>query len=200
MVEGSLYSCKQKQKHWTVLGTMDFDNIASTQIFEGNTIDVIFPKKRKPVKRKSTTAAVISTQQQQLADTPEDSPDLLNKTATQNSTPSQFLFTNENIFRKNPDPSVLFKKYYPAVPVLEFTVEELAEINDLYRSVQDQRAGEPAVLTEDFVNDLGVSCPVQRFLNNQAAVVESPQLSTSSPGFGTQTSLAPLDSSSIGSL
>lgn len=161
---------------------MDFNKIASTQEFEGNTIDAIFPKKRSTRKRKVAKPAdsLVFNIRTNLQD--DDSPE--NRVATQQSTPENFQFTNENIFRKQPATSTLFAKYFPP-EVLSFTSEELAEINDLYAGLQEQRANEDVgLLTKQNVNDLDKStCPIERFLEDHNNLSQISPASDCSPPF-----------------
>lgn len=154
---------------------MDFDKIAATQEFEGNTVDVIFGKKRGARKRKTTSNA----------------PEIALKFPDSESPPSQkvdsqeqpFVFTNDNIFRTRETTSALFAKYFPT-EILRFTDEELAEINELHASLQRQQvAGEQRQLTQANVNELDKSCLIERFLKENEANRKQAQASPQSSSF-----------------
>lgn len=145
--------------------SMNFDNIAETQIFEGNTLDHIFAKKRGPRKRKSQTLQRDSSlilQAPLYQSTPEEESPELNKTD-----PDQFAFTNENLIRRDHTTSVLFQQYFPP-EVLQFTEDELEEINQLHRKLVDQQTqADRMLLSEANVNQLEKSCLIEKFLQEQ---------------------------------
>ena len=125
---------------------MNFDDIPDTQIFDGKTVDIIFPRRFKNAKIRRATKAL------------EPSPSLLNvlqqvdefhnttsspekqdtPSSNEPSTQSQvFVFTNENIFINKTSRSDLFNQYFPE-SLLNFTEDELKEINELYSEIQER--------------------------------------------------------------
>lgn len=175
---------------------MDFNKIADTQEYDGNTIDVIFPKKRQTRKRKLPSSAeigiVLNPVQIESQDSP-DSPDQLNKTSTQRTQSQEpFTFTNNNIFRHRDTTSALFQKYFPP-EVLKFTDDELQEINELYGRLQEQQ--QQGRLTQANVNELDKSCLIERFLKDNNNHQPQDSLNGSSQS---QSPLFTFDSSSPG--
>lgn len=149
---------------------MDWDKIASTQEYDGNPMDAIFPKKRQTRKRKQKEAEnhlkKLILKPLPSSDTQEESPDPFNQTATQRTDSQEpFVFTNSNIFRTKDPPSALFRKYFPA-HLLQFTDEELLEINELYVALQAEQEGQ---LTPANVSDTEHSCLIERFLQDAEA-------------------------------
>lgn len=152
--------------------TMNFDNIAETQIFEGNTIDCIFSKNRQSRKRTHSRldrdASLILTTVPVFQSTQEDDSPVISQEDKSDS--GQFAFTNENIIRGEQTASVLFKQYFPP-EVLKFTDDELADINELYKSLVDQQTqADRMVLSEANVNELEKSSLIEKFLLEQRHV------------------------------
>lgn len=172
---------------------MDFDRIAATQEFEGNTIDAIFPKKRQTRKRKISNPAEIGIILKPVLPS-QDSPEELNKTATQRTDSQEpFTFTNDNIFRHRQTTSALFNKYYPP-QVLKFTDEELQEINELYADLQEKQvAGEQGRLTQANVTELDKSCLIERFLKETICPPPTREEGSQESGPFTLDSGSPLD-------
>lgn len=173
---------------------MDFNAIAQTQEFEGNTIDVIFPKRfQENRKRKLTNAAELDIVLKPSVIESQESLEF-NRTATQ-LTDSQepFTFTNENIFRNPQTTSALFEKYFPP-QVLTFTAEELAEINELYASLQEKQVA--GRLTQSNLNDSdrnSSSGLIERFLRDAEANREKSCSLESPPFFMDGDSNSPVD-------
>lgn len=151
---------------------MNFDNIAETQEFEGNTVDVIFNKKRQSRRKNSTKTAEIDLSLKKHITFDSQSPPDLTATQKTDSQDDQFRFTNENIFLKKMPTSAMFRKYFPA-QVLNFTEAELAEINELFVSLQERQAAgsQQNQLTQANVGVLDSSCLLERFLKETEAVV-----------------------------
>lgn len=164
---------------------MDFDRIADTQEYEGNTIDVLFPKKRQTRKRKISNPAEIGIILKPVESSQEASQELSRTSATQRTDSQEpFTFTNDNIFRNKQTTSALFSKYFPP-EVLKFTEAELSEINELYTELQaKQVSGDQTKLTQANVIGLDQSCLIERFLketNSRTTQFDSQSGSSPSP-------------------
>lgn len=166
---------------------MDFGNIADTQEFQGNTVDVIFNKKRQPRKKKPVKSTEITLPLVNVKQNDTESPDW-NETAT-DSQEDTFQFTNENIIQRNKQPSsALFNKYFPP-EVLEFSEQELAQINAMYKSLQEKQlsSSSDCRLTQANVNRMDNSCLIERFLKEDAANRPPPASKSSLDGSQSQT-------------
>lgn len=159
---------------------MNFDNIPETQIFEGHTVDIIFPKKfnnarqsrrrlYNPEEEHKDDAALqvkISSQQEPVASSTSGLLDRLPDTQTSSGpstqSPVPFSFTNENIFMEKQSRSLEFNRFFP-VEVLHFDDEELQTLNDLYRQLR-RRPSETPQLNK--TNDLEKTSLIERFLKD----------------------------------
>lgn len=153
---------------------MDFDNIPDTQVFEGNTVDIIFHKKaRRPRDKKTPTAKrnsivvnLPATQSTQESPAPCEPTPLPPQSSA--ASPSQTTvpdLTNDRIFMTTKTSVEAFNKHFPP-EALHFNDAELAELNALYHSLIKEHAQAPAMLNPQTILGVEKSSLIERFLKD----------------------------------